>query len=360
MADFIVIADMGEQFDIRKEILENATKEEADNLAWELANELYSSYEGANGIYDLDDFLEEYENDRTAAEEAYEESISDWVGYYTVEITKDTPRCPACGAPLCKKESEGWCFDCDEYCGDDQMIYFTGDIHGDPSRIINAYESGKIVDNDIVIILGDAGFNYYHNHKWGFKKDEKVKQKVKDLPITILCVRGNHEKRPSHISTYKEVEAFNSIAYWEEQFPNLYFLKDGCEYELGGRKFLILGGAYSVDKWFRLENGWNWFIDEQLSEEEREEIWNKLYNSEKSLDIILSHTCPLKYEPYDKFLPTINQSLVDKSMERWLNKIEDTFNYNYWLFGHYHDDRKITDNVYMLYNSFLSLEELTS
>ena len=55
------------------------------------------------------------------------------------------------------------------------MIYFTGDIHGDPSRIINAYESGKIVDNDIVIILGDAGFNYYHNHKWGFKKDEKVK-----------------------------------------------------------------------------------------------------------------------------------------------------------------------------------------
>ena len=82
MADFIVIADMGEQFDIRKEILENATEEEADNLAWELANELYSSYE-------------------------------------------------------------------------------------DPSRIINAYESGKIVDNDIVIILGDAGFNYYHNHKWG-------------------------------------------------------------------------------------------------------------------------------------------------------------------------------------------------
>ena len=119
MADFIVIADMGEQFDIRKEILENATEEEADNLAWELANELYSSYEGTNGIYDLDDFLEEYKNDRTAAEEAYEESINDWVGYYTVEITEDTPRCPACGAPLCEKESEGWCFDCDEYCGDD-------------------------------------------------------------------------------------------------------------------------------------------------------------------------------------------------------------------------------------------------
>lgn len=119
MAAFIVIADMGEQFDIRKEILENTTEEEADNLAWELANELYSSYEGANGIYDLDDFLEEYENDRTAAEEAYEESINDMVSYYTVEITEDTPRCPTCGAPLCEKESKGWCFDCDEYCGDD-------------------------------------------------------------------------------------------------------------------------------------------------------------------------------------------------------------------------------------------------
>ena len=56
MADFIVIADMGEQFDRRKEILENTTEEEADNLAYELANELYSSYEGVGGIYTFDDF----------------------------------------------------------------------------------------------------------------------------------------------------------------------------------------------------------------------------------------------------------------------------------------------------------------
>lgn len=120
MADFIVIADMGEQFDRRKEILENVTKEEADNLAWELANELYSSYEGTNGIYSLEELLEEYPNyDREDVEELYEECINDWVSYYTVKITENTPSCPSCDEPLCEKEFNGWCFDCDAYCGDD-------------------------------------------------------------------------------------------------------------------------------------------------------------------------------------------------------------------------------------------------
>ena len=117
MPNFIVIADMGDSFGVRKEILENVTEEEANNLAWELANELYSSYEGANGIYSLDDFLEEYQNDRIEAEKSYEESIVSWVNYYTVQITEGTPHCHNCGAPLCEEESKGWCFDCDEYCG---------------------------------------------------------------------------------------------------------------------------------------------------------------------------------------------------------------------------------------------------
>lgn len=118
MADFIVIADMGEQFDRKKEIIENVTEEVASNLAWELANEVYSEYEGRCGIYSYEDFVEEYEGDRAAAEESYEDSINSWVSYYVIEITENTPRCPSCGAPLCEKETEGWCFDCDEYCGE--------------------------------------------------------------------------------------------------------------------------------------------------------------------------------------------------------------------------------------------------
>lgn len=118
MADFIVIANMGEQFEVKKEIVENVTEEEAINFAWELAREVYQNYEGNYGIYSYDDFVEEYEGDRTAAEESYEESIDGCVDYYIVEITENTPRCPSCGSFLCEEESNGWCFDCDEYCGE--------------------------------------------------------------------------------------------------------------------------------------------------------------------------------------------------------------------------------------------------
>lgn len=200
-------------------------------------------------------------------------------------------------------------------------------------------------------------FSYLHN---GVMYEISISDTAKTVAKDSKCCFCGVEATKAFV--VKQQENNIGIKFFTEKNGELIlFTKDHKKPKSkGGRKFLILGGAYSVDKWFRLENGWNWFIDEQLSEEEREEIWNKLHNSKEPLDIILSHTCPLKYEPYDKFLPTINQSLVDKSMERWLNKIEDTFNYNYWLFGHYHDDRKITDNVYMLYNSFLSLEELTS
>ena len=118
MANFIVIADMGEAFDRKKEILENVTEQDAANLAWELANEIYQSYEGRGGIYSLEDFIEEYQGDKIAAEESYKESIDSWVTYYIVEITNNTPRCPSCGEPLSREETKGWCINCDEYCGD--------------------------------------------------------------------------------------------------------------------------------------------------------------------------------------------------------------------------------------------------
>lgn len=53
-------------------------------------------------------------------------------------------------------------------------------------------------------------------------------------------------------------------------------------------------------------------------------IWNEISIQirEKDFDIILSHTCPFKYEPREMFLAVIDQSTVDTSTERWLDTIE--------------------------------------
>ena len=63
------------------------------------------------------------------------------------------------------------------------MIYITGDTHGVFSRIERFCEKFQPSRDDIMIILGDAGFNYY-----GGKRDQRVKERMrfpkKASPVT--------------------------------------------------------------------------------------------------------------------------------------------------------------------------------
>lgn len=101
------------------------------------------------------------------------------------------------------------------------------------------------------------------------EKDKVLKEELAKLPITLFCVRGNHEKRPETIEGYREVTWHGGSVYMEEAFPNLIFAKDGEIYDIDGKKTIVIGGAYSIDKWYRLKMNYKWFEDEQLSEEEK-------------------------------------------------------------------------------------------
>ena len=78
---------------------------------------------------------------------------------------------------------------------------------------------------------------------------------------------------------------------------------------------------------------------------------------EKHVDVILSHTCPLKYEPLEMFLPGIDQSRVDRSTEQWLDSIEEALAYHAWLCGHWHINKR-THRMHFLFHGFTSSEEL--
>lgn len=69
------------------------------------------------------------------------------------------------------------------------------------------------------------------------------------------------------------------------------------------------------------------------------------------VDVVLTHTAPLKYEPREVFLPGINQSMVDKSTEQWLDTIEERLDYKKWYCGHYHTIKKI-ERVEFMFDNF--------
>lgn len=216
------------------------------------------------------------------------------------------------------------------------MIYITGDTHRDFSQI---YKLEKDTDN-MLIVLGDVGINYYLN-----EEDKNYKEYLKKLKLKLFCVRGNHEERPENISTYKEVEMFGGKVFIEEEYPNLIFAKDGEIYNIDGKKILVIGGAYSVDKQYRLLHGYKWFKDEQLTKKEMDTILEKVKG--KHFDIVLTHTCPYKYEPREVFMQGLDQSKVDKSMEHFLDKIEENINYDKWYCGHYHTEKQVDKLEFM-------------
>lgn len=216
------------------------------------------------------------------------------------------------------------------------MIYITGDMHRDFSRLYG----NKLSKNDMLIILGDVGLNYYLN-----KQDDEMKAFVNAFNYKFFCIRGNHEERPENIDTYKEVDMFGGKVFIEEKYPNLIFAKDGEIYKIDDKKILVIGGAYSVDKNYRLSHGYKWFQDEQLSYREMDSILTNIKG--KYFDIVLTHTCPFKYEPIEMFMSGINQSEVDHTMEHFLDEVEENVDYDKWYCGHYHTEKEIDKLKFM-------------
>ena len=76
------------------------------------------------------------------------------------------------------------------------------------------------------------------------------------------------------------------------------------------------------------------------------------------IDIMLTHTCPLRFEPKELFLNGIDQSTVDQSTEEFFDDLYEQFPADrkpMWYFGHFHGD-KYTDDYVMLFDDVIELK----
>ena len=242
-------------------------------------------------------------------------------------------------------------------------VYITGDIHGDFNRFLelekfcHEHNLGK---SDWIICLGDVGLNYYGKDD---PRELSIKTIAADVPINLFCIHGNHERRPSRKDGYKTKEISGDICgkvWYDPQYPNQYFAIDGEVYEiLADREVLnclVCGGAYSVDKYYRLERGWNWWPDEQPNEKTKKKIWNITHDPQiDDIDVMLTHTCPFRFIPTELFIGGIDQSTVDQSTEIFFDNIYECYPNDckpFWYFGHFHGN-KYTDDYVMLFDDII-------
>ena len=238
----------------------------------------------------------------------------------------------------------------------------TGDIHGGLGRLSDLkYFCIDHADIEWIICLGDVGLNYYGK---GNDQEEYIKKRAGEIPAKMFCIHGNHERRPSETEGYQEIEvtdgAIRGPMLWNSENPYQYCAIEGAIYVIQTSErtlnALVCGGAYSVDKYYRLQRGWNWWPDEQPSELTKGLV--RFMATRYPIDIMLTHTCPLRFEPKELFLDCIDQSMIDQSTEEFFDNLYEQFPADQkpmWYFGHFHGD-KYTDNYVMLYRDIIELK----
>lgn len=258
-------------------------------------------------------------------------------------------------------------------------VFVTGDIHGagyEVSHRIAQIDNPK--EDDKIIVCGDAGFEYMDYIQGAAKKA------AKKFPGSWIIMRGNHDSRywKEHCKISYNNEGFPYI--WEpynnswlltddgqylyqKKYPNIFYIRDdGGLYRINGYSFLFIPGAYSVDKYYRLETNRPWNEEEQLTRDEQERLFQLVNYSnlfDLPIDFVIGHTFPLYIEPYYRylFLDFIDQSSVDKTTEKFLNALSFQFEKNnafkHYFGGHFHDDKELTDKYTMLYHDVVNIED---
>ena len=231
------------------------------------------------------------------------------------------------------------------------MFYVTGDRHGDFRDIPDKALFYNMTKEDTIIVLGDNGLNFTNSDNDLGMKRYLLKSELKPK---LFCMQGNHDCRPEHVKGYELMPFCGGAVWYQKEFPNLLFPVDGEIFNFDGKTAMVCGGAYSADKFYRLERGYRWYPDEQPDDIIKARTEKNLAAVGWNVDYMLTHTTPIQYEPVEMFASCIDTSTVDKTTEIWLGDIEKKTKYTKWYCGHYHTNKDI-DKITFLFQNIVRL-----
>lgn len=206
------------------------------------------------------------------------------------------------------------------------MIYVTGDIHGNPSderfKFLN-----KLTEEDIIIFLGDFGFD------WSPKHIKKY-----NVPCKTLFLAGNHENYDV-LKSLPEQELYGGKVKLLKE--NVYYLLNGNYYTIGKKTFFIFGGASSIDRDYRIPF-LSWWPNEVPSWEEFEFAKKNLEEHGNKVNYLLTHTCSKSTSKEIFDYKNGFKDPVEDMIEELENQIKGSY-INY--FGHHHKNIKKDNHI---------------
>jgi predicted phosphodiesterase len=225
------------------------------------------------------------------------------------------------------------------------MLYITGDIHGTWDEREQFIRS--LSKEDILIVLGDWGWCWTSEH---------LKRYLKNNPECIqLWIDGNHEGY-NVIDTFPIVKIYGGRAH--KIADNIYHLIRGEMYEIEGKKFLVFGGALSIDKHWRTPYV-SWWPQEQPTMSDYSNAIENLKKNNWKFDYLLTHTADT--ELVQTVLGTTDT--VNDSTERMISQLkyeikENEGSFKKHFFGHLHQFWKGVSDDYEWYCLYTQIYDL--
>lgn len=209
-------------------------------------------------------------------------------------------------------------------------ILVVGDIHGEWDKLNRLINKKK---PNIVLQCGDFGYwpmlEVKSKKLYGSMKMKAWKlEGVKPQGSKVYWCDGNHEDHYAldNLSQTLQREPI-------EIYENVFYCQRGSILKLSdGRTVMFIGGADSIDKHYRTL-GIDWFEEELISKEQE----NFILDYDGKVDIIISHTCPLEWEPREKIYG--HDKHTDPT-RKFLSEVLLQFKPDQWFHGHWHEIKR--------------------
>lgn len=231
------------------------------------------------------------------------------------------------------------------------MVFVTGDTHGhyDIKKLNSRRfpEGQKLTKQDYVIILGDFGLVFNNKRT---SQEQYWLEWLHDKPWTTLFFRGNHDNEPKLQKELRLVSGFGDMVGQIDEF-SIYRLLDGHVYTIEEHTFLILGGAYSIDKERRVE-GRDWWPTEEMTFTEQRVAFQNLEKHNWTFDFILTHDAPGYVRDALQSYHMEASGTVRMLDHLFMNRL---LQFKHHYFGHHHMDRPIHDQHTCVYSRVIQI-----
>ncbi len=246
-------------------------------------------------------------------------------------------------------------------------VYITGDTHGNCQRIIEYAQEHCLDAHDTVIVAGDFGCIW----DGSMEEARRLDYLSESLDCRLAFVSGNHENFDVLEKRYAGFYSTWAGGRVQNIRSNITHLLRGEMFCIDGKRIFTFGGAKSTDisdgllqsddaeklikevlelerqgkQLYRIAH-YDWWEQEMPSEEEMKKGISCLEQHNWETDFVITHCCPSSIQAYFSLGLYQPDKLTD-----YFQVISEKLRFKRWYFGHYHQDKAVSDQFHMVYQN---------